>query len=156
MALRIARFVNLLFSSLLAGNAAAALTVTQPALGTLPRSEHIRAEQELTRRYGRIMQPLMPATLASCLAVLRLLPKGSPARPLTLAGTAGMAGMIGITAIEIPKNIRTLELSADAPPDDWDAFRAEWDQWNGVRTVATLAGWTCLCLAALRDTRPGR
>ena len=53
--LEVARFVNLVLAGLLAGNELGTKVAVHPALERLGTPERIRAEQEVTRRYGAIM-----------------------------------------------------------------------------------------------------
>jgi hypothetical protein len=72
MALRIARLLNLLLTGVLVGNEFGSWAAVHPALGTLPAAAQVRAEQAITRRYGRMMPFLMVAAIVSCLPVLTL------------------------------------------------------------------------------------
>ena len=65
MALKIVRLLNLILAGTLTGNELSGLVAVHPALANLPAEEHIRAEQEVYRRYGRIMPFFMTATVAS-------------------------------------------------------------------------------------------
>ncbi len=150
-ALGVARFVNLLLASLLAGNGIGAMLAIHPALRSLSESEFFEAERAITDRYGSIMRVLMPASIASCFNVLRLMRnRRSISFGLTAAGTASMIGMVVTTAIELPLNVRTLRTS----PEDvsgWVVSRERWDRFNLLRNALTLAGWIFLCLAALSE-----
>ena len=159
MALRLARFANLMLASVLVGNEFGSWAAVHPALAALPAGAHVRAEQALTRRYGRLMPAVMTATVASCAPVLALLPdrRSAPYR-LTLAGMLCYLAMLGVTfAGNLPLNRRTLALSADDPPADWPALRARWDRWHTLRNALNVAGLACLVLGALDggDPRPG-
>jgi hypothetical protein len=52
---KIVRFVNLLLAGTLTGNEFGTLAPVHPALEELSPPERIRAEQEVTRRFGTIM-----------------------------------------------------------------------------------------------------
>ena len=68
---KILRFVNLVLAGTLTGNEFGTLAAVHPALGALAPAERIRAEQEVTRRFGAIMPFWMGSTVVSCvLAVL--------------------------------------------------------------------------------------
>ena len=97
----------------------------------------------------------MPATVASCLAllVLRRERRDSASFWLTLAGTVGFIGMLGVTLIEIPINRRTLDASPESPPADWAELRARWERFNLLRTGLEVAGLICLYLGALSEVR---
>ena len=74
----------------------------------------MRAEQEVYRRYGRIMPPFMAATVASAGPALAVIEdRRSPAFRLTLAGAACSAAMLAVTLTgNVPINRRILELPA--------------------------------------------
>lgn len=152
LTLKVARFANLGLASLMAGNGVGSALFVQPALGSLPDAEYFRSEQALVHSYGDAMRALMPATVASCLALLgQIRDRRSAAFRLTLAGTAGFVGMLATTARELPINIKTAEAPPESPPTGWLDQRADWNRFNQLRTVFEVAGWTCLCLAALSE-----
>jgi len=151
-ALKVARFANLGLASLMAGNGVGSALFVQPALGSLPDAEYFRSEQALVHSYGDAMRALMPTTVASCLALLgQIRDRRSAAFRLTLAGTAGFVGMLLTTARELPINITTAEAPSGSPPTGWLDQRADWNRFNRLRTLCEVAGWTCLCLAALSE-----
>lgn len=152
MTLKIIRFINLVLASVITGNAIGSLTFVFPALHELDPQAKTAAEQALTRRYLPIMRVLMPATVVSCLAVLRLMrDRRSAAFQFTLAGTAAFVGMLGVTAIELPINKQTLEVAPESPPGDWSDTRARWEQFNRLRTLCEVVGWACLYLGAVKQ-----
>ena len=63
------RFVNLVLAALLVGNEFGSWVAVHPALGNLPA--HIRAEQAIVRRYGKIMPFLMVSTTVSGIIAVR-------------------------------------------------------------------------------------
>src|SRR5919107_6462203 len=112
MALKVAQFVNLLLTGVLTGNEFGSWAALHPALRELPHQAHVRSEQAVTRRYGKMMPALMMGALVSFVPVLSL---SSDRRSLSfLFGLAGMlcyATMLAITLTSnIPINRRTLEL----------------------------------------------
>lgn len=73
IALKLARFVNLLLTTLLVGNEFGTLVAVHPTLGKIRTPERIRAEQEVvTLRYAKIMPFWILKVIASCLSVLAL------------------------------------------------------------------------------------
>jgi len=149
--LGIARFVNLLLAGSLAGNEFGGWVGFHPALGTLPTSAHIQAEQEVTRRFGRLMPGYMTATVVSCLPILSLIrDRRSVAFRAALGGMLCFLTMLGVTfAGNMPINRRVLALSADEPPADWRALRARWDSWHTVRNGLNFTGLALLLISAL-------
>ena len=106
MGLRLARFINLLMASALFGNEFGTWAAVHPALGRFSARERIRAEQEVTRRYARIMPFWMSSAIASCLPVLALIPnRRSSAFFSTLVGTACFGVMLTSTLLgNVPIN----------------------------------------------------
>ena len=116
MALKAARFVNLFLTGVLTGNEFGSWAAINPALHELPQQDHVRSEQAVTRRYGKMMPALMTGAIISFVPVLSLIPNR---RSLPfLFGLAGMlcyATMLAITLTgNIPINRRTLELDPGA------------------------------------------
>jgi hypothetical protein len=70
--LKVVRFVNLVLAGLLVGNEVGTKVAVHPALEGLSTPERIRAEQEVTRRYGEIMPLWMLSVIVSCLPVVAL------------------------------------------------------------------------------------
>jgi hypothetical protein len=122
MALKIARFVNLLLAALISGNEFGTWAAVHRSLWNMPTPEHIRAEQTLTRRFKSIMPFWMSSVVVSSLPVLALTRNRDPfARRFTLAGTFCFIGMMVSTLLgNMPINNRTLELSPEeTPPEEW-------------------------------------
>ena len=155
--LRIARFVNLLLASVLTGNELGTGAAIHPALRTLPLAGQVEAEQAVTRRYGRLMPPLMTGTILSCLPVLALVrDRRSAAFRGTLAGLGCYAAMLLVTLLgNMPLNRRTLAASPQSPPADWGALRARWERLHTARVLLDLTGWSVLALGVLaRESGP--
>ncbi len=151
-ALRAARFVNLLLASLLTGNGVGGERFVHAPLRRLRPSHYLEAEQAITRSYLPMLA-VMPASILSGLLVLVLMPERRGASFwLTIAGTIGMAGTLATTLLELPLNRQTLTASPNSP-DSWLEHRPTWERFNHLRTALELAGWSCLCLAALADAR---
>jgi uncharacterized membrane protein len=150
-ALTAARFLNLLLASLLTGNGVGGERFVHPALRGLPPGAYLEAEQAITRRYPGTMLTLLPASVASGLLVLGLLPR-PPGRSfwLTLGGTLGFVGVLATTLAELPLNRQTLRASPEAP-QPWLQERPRWERFNRARTLLEAASWSLLCLGALSD-----
>ena len=155
MALGIARFVNLLLTSLLTGNEVGTLAAVHPALHELPPSAHMQAEQAVTRRFGAIMPAVMVSAILSHVPVLLLSRRRATGFPFTLTSLACYAGMLGITLLgNVPINKQTLAWSPQAPTADWLALRARWERFHTIRTILTIVGLSCLFLSLLAEDRP--
>ncbi len=151
MGLRIARFVNLVLAALLAGNEFGTLVAVHPALGKLGTPERIRAEQEMTRRYAKIMPFWMLSVIASCLSVLAL-GRRSDAFFSTLAGTACFVAMLISTLLgNVLINNRVLELSPENDSEEFLRLRERWDRLHAFRVLMNVAGLAFLHLGALGE-----
>ncbi len=149
MWIRAAYFVNLLLAGTLAGNEFGTWAAVHPALGRLSGAENIRAEQEITGRYGTIMPFWMSAVLFSCLPVLALLRGGRSFYP-TLAGMLCFAAMLAATLIgNVPINDRILELNPETDFQEFASLRERWDTLHTVRIILDIAGLSFLILSAL-------
>jgi hypothetical protein len=88
MALKAARFANLFLVGVLTGNEFGSWAGLHPALRELPHQAHVRSEQAVTRRSGKMMPALMMGALVSFVPVLSLV---SDRRSSSfLLGLAGM------------------------------------------------------------------
>src|SRR5215212_2070434 len=135
MAFKLARFVNLLLAALLAGNEFGGLVAVHPALAKLGTPERIRADQEVTRRYAKIMPFWMLSVIASCLAALTI-HRRSGAFFFTLEETTYFVAMLISTLVgNVPINNRVLELS---PKDDAEEFRRLRERWNRLHVFRVL------------------
>ncbi len=153
MSLKIARFVNLLLAGLLAGNEFGTWAAVHPALEKLSTPERVRAEQEVTRRYAKIMPLWMSSVIASCLAVLVSSRRTSSFLPILL-GTACFVAMLVSTAFgNMPINNRVLELSPESDSEEFLRLRERWDRLHAFRVLMNVAGLGFLCLGALREDR---
>ncbi len=152
MALKIARFFNLVLVGLLTGNEFGTWAVVHRSLWSMSTPEHIRAEQALTRRFKSIMPFWMSSVVGSCLPVLALTRETFVFRS-TLAGMLCFVGMMVSTLVgNMPINNRTLELSPEeTSPEEWRQLRERWDQLHALRVVLNIAGLCLLYAGALRE-----
>ena len=157
MKLKTARCINLLLAGTMAGNELGGWLAVHPALGTLPITPHIQAEQAVVARYGRIMPIWMTAAIVSCFPVLARIPnRRSAAFRLTLAGMLCFLAMLGVTfGGNMPINRQVLQLSPDRPPTNWHALRSRWDRLHTLRNLLNMAGLSCLVLGALAPEPTG-
>lgn len=137
------RFMNLV----LAGNEFGTWAAVHPSLGKMSPPERIRAEQELTRRFGGIMPVWMGSTVVSCVLAL-LISRGSAGFRGTLLGTACFAGMLASTRIgNVPINDRV------DPEKDQEELRRRWDRLHTLRVVLNVVGLGFLVSGALAEDR---
>ena len=121
--------------------------MVHPALRRLPFAEEVRAEQEITRRYGYVMPAVMTLAVGSGVAAAR----DGEQRALTVAGVACHATMLAITLIgNVPINTRTLRFTPDGDAAQWRALRDRWDRLHAARVALDVSGLTCAAVAALR------
>ncbi len=157
MALKTARLLNLILTGTLTGNEFGGFAAVHPALSNLPAEEHMQAEQEVYRRYGRIMPFFMTVTVASAVPVLSLVKdRGSAEFRLTLAGMLCFAVMLVVTLTgNVPINRRILELPARAESyEEFLELRGRWDRLHTARNLLNVLGFALSCLGALSRTSP--
>jgi Domain of unknown function (DUF1772) len=156
MALKAARFANLFLTGVLTGNEFGSWAVLHPALRELPHQAHVRSEQAVTRRYGKMMPALMTGALLSFVPVLSLTSdRRSLSFRLGLVGMLCYATMLAITLVgNIPINRRTLELESDtAPREEFLRLRARWEGLHAARNVLNLCGFGLTILGVLASSR---
>ncbi len=148
-----ARVANVALAGMLTGNEVGSRMTAHPALNELTAPAHVRAEQALTRRYGKVMPFFMSATLASFAPVLALERERTSARGLLgLAGLGSYGAMLAVTLRRnVPINERLLELDPDDPADqeEFRTLRARWDRLHTVRNALDVAGLVFTVVAAV-------
>jgi hypothetical protein len=149
---RIFRFVNLMAAGLLAGNELGTWAAVHPAMEKLSPPERVRAEQELTRRFGAIMPFWMAAAVLSCLLNVTL-SAGKPGFRPTLAGALCFAAMLASTRLgNVPINNRTLEIDPETDIEEFERLRERWDKLHILRTSLTTVGLGFLVAGALTNS----
>lgn len=152
MALKIARFVNLILVGMLTGNEFGSWITVHPALDGLPPSAHVRAEQAVTQRYGRIMPFFMSITIASFLPVLALIrDRRSMSFRLSVVGMLCYVAMLAITLTSnVPINQQLLALAPDTTPrDEFLALRTRWSRLHTARNLLNITGLSLAVLGTL-------
>ena len=148
MLLKTARLVSLLLTGTLAGNEFGTWAAVHPAVERLSPPERLRAEQELTRRFGAIMPAWMGAALASSF-LATLLSRGSAGFRATLFGALCLAAMLASTRLgNVPINDRTLELTED-DLEEFGRLRDRWGRLHTLRVILTTTGLAALVSGAL-------
>jgi hypothetical protein len=148
MPLKTVRLANLLLAGTLTGNEFGTWAAVHPAMERLSPPERLRAEQELTRRFGAIMPAWMGAALASSFAAT-VLSRGSAGFRFTLFGTLCFAAMLASTRLgNVPINDRTLELTED-DIEEFERLRDRWGRLHTLRVTLTTAGLVALVSGAL-------
>src|SRR5215211_2073174 len=148
---RFIRAANLVLAGMLAGNEFGTWAAVHPSLGKLDPAECIRAEQEITRRYGAIMPAWMGSTVVSCILAL-VLSRGSTGFRSTLFGTACFVGMLLSTRIgNVPINNRVLEIDPEKDQEEFARLRERWDRLHTLRVALNEAGLGFLVAGALAE-----
>ena len=147
----VVRFANLVLAGTLTGNELGTLAAVHPALGELGPAERVRAEQELTRRFGKIMPFWMgSAVVSSVLAVL--VSRGKPRFRSTLLGAACFAAMLASTRIgNVPINDRVLEMDPERDQQEFARLRERWDRLHALRVALNVVGLAFLISGALAE-----
>ncbi len=152
MALKAARFVNLFLAGALTGNEFGSWAALHPALRELPHQAHVRSEQAVTRRYGKMMPALMTGAFVSFVPVLSLIPgRRSLSFLFSFAGMLCYASMLTITLTgNIPINRRTLELDPGTTTrEEFLELRARWERLHTARNALNFAGFGLAILGVL-------
>jgi len=153
MVYRTVRFANLVLAGMLAGNEFGTRVAVHPSLEKLSPPERIRAEQELTRRFGAIMPVWMGSTVVSCVLAL-LFSRGAPGFRSTLLGTACFAGRLASTRIgNVPINNRVLEIDPEKDQEEFAELQKRWDRLHTLRVALNVAGLGLLISGALAAGR---
>lgn len=151
----ITRFVNLMAAGLLAGNELGTWAAVHPALERLSPPERVRAEQEMTRRFGAIMPFWMAAAVLSCLPNLAL-SAGKPGFRPTLIGALCFAAMLASTRLgNVPINNRTLEIDPETGIEEFERLRERWDRLHTLRVALTTTGLGFLVVGTLSGSETG-
>ena len=147
------RIANLVLAGMLAGNEFGTWAAVHPSLAKLGQPEHIRAEQELTRRFSAIMPLWMGSTVVSC-ALMLLFARGSAGFRSTLLGTACFGGMLASTRLgNVPINQRVLEMDPETDQEEFAELRKRWDRLHTLRVVLSVAGLGFLVSGSLAEAR---
>ncbi len=148
-----------LIGKVLTGNEFGSWTALHPALRELPHWAHVRSEQAVTRRFGKMILALMLGALVSFVPALSLVSdRRSSSFLFGLAGMVCYATMLAITlTANVPINRRTLELNPDTTPrEEFLELRARWDRLHAARNVLNLAGFGLALLGVLAIPRGER
>jgi uncharacterized membrane protein len=154
MALKTARFLNLLLTGALTGNEFGGLVGFHPALYELPTEAHARAERAITSRLGKIMPPFMIAAILSFVPVLSLVgDRRSPSSFFTLLGMLCYVAMLAVTFTgNMPVNRRMLEMDPSMiSGEELIELRRRWDRFHTARNVLNFLGFASALVGALSE-----
>ena len=151
---KILRFANLVLAGTLTGNEFGTLAAVHPALEELGPPERIRAEQEVTRRFGQVhalLDGLDRRILRSGGAVL--------ARVDGVRAHASGSGMLCGDARSPPgwatsrSTTACVELDPEKDQQEFAELRKRWDRLHALRVALNLAGLVFLVSGALAEDR---
>ena len=158
MALKTARFLNLLLAGVLTGNEFGGLVGFHPALYELPTEAHARAERAITSRFGKIMPPFMTAAILSFVPVLSLARnRRSISYFFTLMGMLCYTSMLAVTFVgNMPVNRRMLEMDPEAASsEELMELGRRWDRFHAARNVLNFFGVASALVGALSECEDG-
>jgi uncharacterized membrane protein len=113
-----------------------------PVIGRLPPAQHIQVEQGLLRTFGRVMPPLMTATLALGIADAGITGgQGGPPGWRWAAVGAWIAALASTVIFNVPVNLATGRWDPQHPPENWKQVRNRWEFFQGLRSWLLLAGF---------------
>ncbi|HET6599738.1 MAG TPA: anthrone oxygenase family protein [Burkholderiaceae bacterium] len=129
-------------------------TFIMKALGQLPATQGILAMQRIN---VVVLNPLFLALFmgtallsAGALAAALVEWSGRASPWLLAAGLVYLVGSFLVTLrFNVPRNERLATMSAEAPQAQayWPLYAREWQNWNHVRTTASLASAACAAVA---------
>ena len=142
---------NVCLAGVLTGNEWGGWVAVHPALDRLPASARLLAEQQVYRRYGRIMPFLMTSTVVLGIAAGSVRDGSSLEGRLTRAATGCYTAMLAITLVgNIPLNKELVALPDDpAGHARLAELRDKWDRLHTARNLLNLAGFGLTVAGAL-------
>ena len=154
MALKAARFVNLLLVGLLAGLLVGVFLVELALLEVGPA-----VYTAVQKPKHEVFQPVMPVldtlVIVSGLLVLFLIPdRKTWVFGLAVVGVACTTALTATTLlVNVPINSEIINVwSVENPPADWTEVRDRWNFFHGLRTVLAVVAFSCLLLATVLPT----
>ena len=156
MALRIARFFNLLLVGVLAG-LLVGVAFVELALLEVPASIYTAVEKPKHEVFEPIMPVLDTLVIASGLLVL-FLTRHELKTPAFVLASVGVLCTVALTIstllVNVPINAEIIDVwSVESPPSDWAEVRDRWNFYHGLRTVLAVAAFSCLLLASMMPAR---
>jgi uncharacterized membrane protein len=122
----------------------ASYAFVHPVIRRLPPDHHLRVEQGLLRTFGVIMPIGMPGGFVLTIAnVVRGTARddGGPFALRLIAMIVWSIGIVSTVVVNVPINLSTGRLDADAPPPDWADRRGRWERFQSVRAWLFLVGF---------------
>ena len=152
MALKAARFVNLLLVGLL-GGLLVGIAFVELALLEVSATVYTAVEKPKHEVFEPIMPPCLFLVISSGLLVLFLMRRETKtsAFVLTLVGVlCTVALTISTVLVNVPINAEIIDVwSVEHPPAGWAKVRDRWNFFHGLRTALAVVAYSCLLLAAV-------
>ena len=149
--LKLARFLNLLLTGLLAGLLVGIVFVE---VSFLDLSAFVYTAVEQPKH--RVFEPIMPVfnTLvigSGVLVLLLMRERKTLSFILTLVGViCTIVMVISTLLVNVPINSEIMNVwSAENPPADWAQVRDQWNFWHSFRTVLAVVAFVCQLGAVL-------
>lgn len=146
--LTLIRFLNVLLAGLIAG------TLFGIWLGYNPRALSPSAYIEQQQNAIRALNVLMPILGAICVVITLIhayLVRSNRSNLYLLIAAAALFVLAGVVTRfgNQPINAVVIGWQASAPPSMWESARDRWWQWHIVRTIAMIAGFSCVIRATM-------
>lgn len=152
MAINTVRFVLILILALLVGSMFGILVGYNPA--SLSASAYVEQHQNAVRSLNTLF-PLMGAA-SIALTVFLAIASRTDRRSLILLVVAALLMLVAALVTRFgnqPINAIIMTWSAQAPAANWAQLRDQWWQWHIVRTIAAVAAFALVALAALLPSK---
>jgi hypothetical protein len=148
----IARLASLLFSGVFAGFLVAALVI-ELSLRQFDGSVYTQVQHVLLLGLPSLASAtLIPALVSTAVLAIAAGWRTGRLLPLSALGLLVVAFVVSLT-VNVPINARELGWSVESPPADWMSLRDSWQLAHLGRTVAALAAFVLLTVAAVRRPR---
>ena len=151
LALKLARFLNLLLTGLLAG-LLVGIVFVELAFLDLSAFVYTAVEQPKHRVFEPIMPVFMTLVIGSGILVLLLMrERKTLSFILTLVGViCTIVMVISTLLVNVPINSEIMNVwSAENPPADWAQVRDQWNFWHSFRTILAVVAFVCQLVAVL-------
>jgi uncharacterized membrane protein len=130
----------------------ASFAFVHPLIRRLEARDHIRVEQGLLKTFGRVMPVLMPLSAVVTVAYAVAGDGGGGTALRWVSAGLVLLSVITTLIVNVPINAATSRWDPDDPPQDWQATRQRWEQFQGIRTVPLLIAFVLICLAIALDS----
>lgn len=147
---KIANFLALMSSGLLAGAFAYGFFTVVPTFYEVPLEVHLTYRDALMRHNGIYMQAIMAISVLA--PIWWGLTMDGPAISQRLCVTASLLSVISFVVTRfgnVPINRMIKTWSAAAPPEGYAQLLDRWMVFNAIRTAAAALGFVCVAVAMM-------